>query len=271
MVLSQSKSLEEAIRQILQRRQVIPKSIYGENLLTERAIIEKRCHLSQALLADYNDADRCSDRDIARAAQREATHTSTLFAIKHFPSAKTFFEKTDTLRYALSAMPEKGMALEFGVYSGSSLRIIAAARSNGVYGFDSFEGLPETWRSDFEAGKFAMKAPPEVPGADLVVGWFDQTLPKFLAKNAGPVALLHVDCDLYSSTVTVLEHCGPRLVPGSILIFDEYFNFAGWEDHEHRAWQEYAERWGVRFTWLAYMANDEQVVVRIDDPGRLRP
>ncbi|KAI0386368.1 hypothetical protein F5Y04DRAFT_243921 [Hypomontagnella monticulosa] len=214
--------------------------------------------------------DRRSRRDISVAADRDAALSSAQFAIENFPTATTFLDPMDTLGFALDAAPEKGMALEFGVYSGSTLRLIASRRSGGeVYGFDSFKGLPESWRTMFEAGKFAVDTLPKVPGAELVVGWFDETLSPFLAKHSGPIALLHIDCDLYSSTVTVLEHCGPRLVAGSIVVFDEYFNFPGWDGrHEHRAWQEYVARTGTRFTYLAYTANDEQVVLRIDEPGR---
>ncbi|RYP05899.1 hypothetical protein DL764_003500 [Monosporascus ibericus] len=175
-------------------------------------------------------------------------------------------DKKDTLRYALNTAPKEGMALEFRVYSGGTLQRIAARRDGEVYGFGSFKGLPETWPSTFEAGHFAVDASLEVPGAELVVGWFDKTLPRFLAEHPGSVALLHIDSDLYSSVVTVLEHCGPRLVAGSIVAFDEYFNFPGWEGHEHRAWQEYVARTRTRFIWLVYTADDEPVVVRIDDP-----
>ncbi|KAH9998192.1 hypothetical protein F4779DRAFT_605857 [Xylariaceae sp. FL0662B] len=225
-----------------------------------------RTYIDQTL-EKQNDADRRSRRDISQAAERDAAHSSARFADEHFPAATAFFDKNDTMRYALNAAPEKGMALEFGVYSGASLRHIAAERAGEVYGFDSFKGLPETWRSTFDVGAFAVDAPPEVPGAELVVGRFDKTLPHFLAEHPGPIALLHIDSDLYSSAAVVLEHCGPCLVAGSIVVFDEYFNFPGWERHEHRAWQEYVARTGTHFTWLAYTANDEQVVIRIDEPG----
>jgi len=228
-----------------------------------------RTQLDQ-ILDEHNDADRRSRRDMFQAAERDAARASARFAERHFPTACTYFDKYATLRHALDAAPKEGLALEFGVYSGSTLRVIADGRSScsgGVYGFDSFEGLPENWRSTFEAGTFAVDALPDVPGAELVVGWFDETLPGFLAEHPEPIALLHVDGDLYSSAVTVLEQCGPRLVAGSVVIFDEYFNYPGWERHEHRAWQEWVERTGTRFSWLAYTANDEQVVVRIDEPG----
>jgi predicted O-methyltransferase YrrM len=219
------------------------------------------------ILDTVNDADRRDRRDIFQAAEREAARTSARFAYDHFPTATTYFDKHATLEHAVKAAPG-GLALEFGVYSGTTLAIIAKLRDGGVYGFDSFEGLPEDWRSTFAAGTFAVDELPHVPGAELVVGWFDDTLPGFLAEHPGPVSFLHVDGDLYSSAKTVLDLCGPRLVPGSIVIFDEYFNYPGWEQHEHRAWQEYVERTGTTFTYEAYTADDEQVVVRITDPGR---
>lgn len=219
------------------------------------------------ILESRNKADHRNRRDIYEAAWRDAASSSARFVNENFPDAMPYYDKYETLRHALDEAPKEGMALEFGVYQGSTLRKIAARRSGGVYGFDSFEGLPEAWRWVIRPGAFAVEAPPEVPGAELVVGWFDKTLAPFLAEHPGPIALLHIDSDLYSSAVTVLEHCGPRLVAGSIVIFDEYFNFPGWEHDEHRAWQEYVNRTGTRFSWLAYTADNEQVVVRIDDPG----
>jgi hypothetical protein len=65
----------------------------------------------------------------------------------------------------------------------------------------------------------------------------------------------------------VLEQVGPRLLPGSVVIFDEFFNYPGWQKHEFRAWQEYLERTGAQITYEAYTVDNEQVVARIVDPG----
>jgi hypothetical protein len=159
------------------------------------------------------------------------------------------------------------MALEFGVWKGTTLEIITAARGNRkVYGFDSFEGLPEDWRTGFPADTFAIdEGLPYVPGAELIKGWFNDTLPGFLAEHPEPVAFLHVDCDLYSSAKTVLDLVGPRLQPGSVVVFDEFFNYPGWRQHEFRAWQEYVERTGIHFEYVGYSGADEQVIVKIVD------
>jgi predicted O-methyltransferase YrrM len=205
-------------------------------------------------------------RDIVFAAEQEAALQSARFVQEHMPRVPHFGSPQKTLEHALTHAPEGGMALEFGVYTGGTLKLIAQAREgNEVYGFDSFEGLPEDWRNGFPAATFTMDGLPDVPGAELVVGWFDETLPKFLDEHEGPVTFLHVDCDLYSSTKTVLELVGPRLTEGSIVVFDEYFNYPGWQGHEFRAWQEYVERTGTRFTYLAYTEDAISVAVRIDE------
>jgi hypothetical protein len=186
-----------------------------------------------------------------------------------FGLAQPFPDKQDTLRAALDRAPREGLFLEFGVASGSTLKTIVEKAPEGVvHGFDSFEGLPEDWRPGFAVGAFATEKLPDVPGANLVVGWFDDTLPGFLEQHPGPVAFLHLDADLYSSTRTVLTALASRLREGTVILFDEYFNFPGWEEHEHRAWTEFVAERGLRFEYLGYTADDEQVAVRLmNAPG----
>ena len=207
-------------------------------------------------------------RDLLAAGERDAAVASARFAAREMSTALAFHDPVSTLRYAVETAPAGGLALEFGVFRGSSLEVIAEGRGRrDVYGFDSFQGLPEDYRPHVRAGAFATDGLPDVTGAELVVGWFQDTLPGFLAVHPGPVHLLHVDGDLYSSAVTVLEHVGPRLVPGSVVVFDEFFNFPGWEQHEYRAWQEHLGRTGARVAYAAYTSNNEQVVVRVLEPG----
>lgn len=203
-----------------------------------------------------------SRRDLWVAGEREAAASSARFVSAVMPTAPAFDDPITTLEHALSLAPPEGMALEFGVYQGRTLTVIANARKHDqVFGFDSFQGLPEDWRSNIPAGTFATGQLPDVPGAKLVVGWFNDTLADFLADHPGPVAFLHLDADLYSSTVTILEHVGPRLQPGSVIVFDEYFNYPGWEQHEHRAWQEFMAKSGIACRYAAFTCNNEQVAV----------
>lgn len=217
---------------------------------------------------EMQEIERRSRRDIIAAGERDAARSTARFAEQVMPTGRWFPEPHDTLVHALELAPKGGLALEFGVWAGRSLRVIAEARGGrGVFGFDSFQGLPEDYRWDVGAGTFAVDRLPDVPGAELVIGWFAETLPGFLAAHPGPVDFVHVDSDLYSSAATVLEQVGPRLIAGSVIMFDEFFNYQGWEKHEFRAWQEWLERTGTVAEYLAYTSIHEQVVVRVVEPG----
>lgn len=204
-------------------------------------------------------------RSIMHATHAQSVAESAEFATQHMSNAATFHHPHETLRHALSLAPSGGMTLEFGVFTGSTLRLIAEARrgKGGVYGFDSFEGLPESWRTGFPTGAFALNELPQVEGAELIKGWFDQSLPGFLEAHPGPVDFLHVDCDLYSSSKTVFDLVGPRLRPGSIVMFDEFFNYPSWKQHEYKAWHEFLEQTGFKCTYECYTVNNEQVAARL--------
>lgn len=152
----------------------------------------------------------------------------------------------DTLRHVLDLHPE-GHAVEFGVYKGATLRMIAEHMP--VSGFDSFDGLPEDWRPKFTTGRFACPVP-DVPGAEIVVGLFADTLPVWTPPDE--LGLVHIDCDLYSSTATILRHLEPLLRPGCYVVFDEYHGYPGWQDHEARAFDEYVQRTGQRYEVIGH-------------------
>ncbi|MCE6996914.1 class I SAM-dependent methyltransferase [Saccharothrix sp. S26] len=236
--------------------------------------VERIARLQREVEELRRQADRAVDatiqyevrarRDLVFAGEQEAARQSAAFIREHLPTAPHFGHPHATLEHALGLVEAEGMALEFGVYTGGTLKLIATAfAGRDVYGFDSFEGLPEDWRNGFPAGLFGMDGLPDVDGAELVVGWFDDTLPGFLDAHPGPVSFLHVDCDLYSSTKTVLDLVGPRLVPGSVIVFDEYFNYPGWQDHEHKAWTEYVARTGIEFDYRGYTYDHEQVIMKV--------
>lgn len=140
---------------------------------------------------------------------------------------------------------------EFGVYSGYSLALLSSSCPNAsLHGFDSFEGLPEDWRPGFPAGSFGDKGilqyMPEVPeNVTLHKGWFEETVGALFEPDIQPLALLHIDCDLYSSTVTALEASRHLLREGTLVVFDEYQGYPGWEDHEAKAWTEFCHRHGI--------------------------
>ena len=175
-----------------------------------------------------------------------------------------YFEKHPALvKHVLGQVDKDGLYLEFGVGRGKSMRWIAAQVDGTVYGFDSFEGIPEYWNGN-PVGAFAQKSLPKVPdNVEFVFGLFDASLPGFLDKHEEPIAFLHIDCDLYSSTVTILELLGDRLQPGAVVLFDEYYNFHRWQQHEFKAWQEFVERSGVKYEYIAFSVTGQQVAARV--------
>jgi predicted O-methyltransferase YrrM len=227
-------------------------------------LLDEVKRLRSAVVTRIDDMEFRARRDVSYAQDARTAQESAAFVLEHMPTAPVFWETQDILRFALGEIKGPGLALEFGVATGTTLAIIAdaVAGDRTVVGFDVFTGLPETWRTGFPAGEFAQE-PPDIPGATVVAGLFEDTLPAFLAQTDEPIAFLHVDCDLYSSTKTVLDLTADRLVPDAVLIFDEFFNYPGWQQHEFRAWTECVQESGRTFEYLAYAGNNEQVVVRL--------
>lgn len=131
--------------------------------------------------------------------------------------------------------------LEFGVYKGSSIRWWSdhlAQTEARLVGFDSFEGLPDSWRPGLDAGAFKVD-PPRIsdPRASFEIGWFDDTLLNFTPPKHDQL-IINIDCDLYSSTSTALRWVEPLIKPGTLIYFDELPD----HDHELRALFEHRQR-----------------------------
>lgn len=175
-----------------------------------------------------------------------------------------YFEKHPKLvDYVVSEATLPGLYMEFGVGRGKSIRWIGSAADRTVYGFDSFDGIPEYWNGN-PVGAFAQNKLPKVPdNVKFEIGMFDETIPGFLEQHSDPISLLHVDCDLYSSTVTIFRMLGARLQPGAIVLFDEYYNFPRWQQHEYKAFQEFVASNGIEYEYIAYSVTGQQVAARI--------
>ena len=169
---------------------------------------------------------------------------------RRFDGARVSQHNAGALAAALGEVTLDGMVAEFGVHKGRSLTQVATFfPDRTVHGFDSFVGLPTAWAVK-EAGAFDIGGqPPELSVSNLEfhVGWFDDTVPVFAREHSGPFAFAHLDADLYSSTKTVFDHLGDWFVPGTIAVFDEYFGYHGWQQHEHKAFQEMLEGSGLDF------------------------
>ena len=174
--------------------------------------------------------------------------------------------------FSVTHANNSGLFLEFGVYHGASINMIARLTSNTVHGFDTFQGLPADWvvsdgqREDIEpAGSYTTHGIiPEAPdNVQFHVGTFEASLPGFCQEHKELVSLMNIDCDLYDSTKIIFDHLGGQISEGTIIVFDDYFCFPGWRDHEAKAFWEYIEQADLAYEYLAFNFFTGQVVVRI--------
>lgn len=197
-----------------------------------------------------------------RELEKLALADSVDYIQKNMAHAMGLETAREVLDYALTQAKVDGHIFEFGVFKGSTLRYIAGkVNPEKVHGFDSFEGLPKAWTGS--TVDFSVKGKlPKVPGnVTLHQGYFDQTLPQWVSQHEGPVSFIHVDCDLYSSTKIIFDKLGPRIASGTIIVFDEYFNYPNWQQHEFKAFKEFVDANRIKYEYLCYARL--QVAVRI--------
>jgi O-methyltransferase len=161
--------------------------------------------------------------------------------------------------------------LEFGVFKGDSFRkwMELNTHPDSVFtGFDTFEGLPEAWNMGggqvMPEGAFDVGG--QLPRIDdargsFVPGVFQATLLPFLAKGLPTRSrlVLHLDADLYSSTLFCLAQLYPFITAGTVLVFDELFNSI----HEYRALQDWSQSHLMDYRVLGATTRFEQVAVEI--------
>lgn len=195
------------------------------------------------------------------APRPERTRDSIQYQHAHLSQVPSYASDI-RMHHAISdQILQGGLMLEFGVARGRSIRHWATMfPTHDIYGFDGFEGIYEDWNG-LPAGTFA-QPPPQVPhNVHLVIGRFDQTLPRWTRCHPGTVSLLHIDCDLYSATRDIFQNLRDRIVSGTIIVFDEYWNYPGWQQHEFRAWQEQA----IPYRYIAHVhgGNYQPVAVQV--------
>ena len=195
------------------------------------------------------------------------------FVETYLKSARPLESDAEVLRYASDQATLDGVYIELGVWKGRTLNFIAALNPHRtIYGFDSYEGLFEDWdKGDrvFEKGTFAWPENEKLPSFLLNIvlhkGWFADTLPVFAQEilREQPIAFLHVDCDIYSAAAEALQILGPYLREGTILLFDELYNYTNYRNHEWKAFVEFLEQFSFEAEYLAYNPLHEQVAVRL--------
>ncbi len=195
--------------------------------------------------------------------------SSAEFEKKNLLDVPYFKTREKLYAFCLEQASDDGLYLEFGTYKGDSINIMANLQPHTHFtGFDSFIGLPERWTVGAKKGAFDIGGvlPNVRDNVTLVKGFFEDSLPGYCEDNATKkVAFIHDDCDLYSGTITIFENLRPMMQYGTIIVFDEYYNYTDWLDGEYKAFAEFTKKYKVKFEYIGYIRENGQVAVRITD------
>ncbi|MDC2975943.1 class I SAM-dependent methyltransferase [bacterium] len=166
-------------------------------------------------------------------------------------------------RSILNDRNQENLYLEFGVHSGKSINYLSKFLKTKIYGFDSFTGLKEDWLGTKNPiGSMDLKGqiPKVRSNVEIIKGEVEDTLEKFLTEKKTKINFVHMDMDVYKSTKYVLQKIKPFLNSGCIILFDELYNFAGWEEGEYKALIEVFK--DDEYKYLAF-TNFEKVTIQI--------
>lgn len=213
-------------------------------------------------------------KDLATQDTWRYMQTKNLEDLKDYVIDYDLYEWTVTTQLD-PVLLDTGLCVEVGTFGGRTLNQFAYWLPNKtIYGFDSWQGLPEKF-NDLSAGHFACDLPEVLPNCKLIQGWFgtrpvqDQsgipefTIQAFANEHKEPIALLHLDADLYSSTKTVLDVFAKQIVPGTVILFNEYWNHPTWLKHEYKAWQEHVKTFGRDYEYIGYASDHQEVAIRV--------
>jgi len=153
--------------------------------------------------------------------------------------------------------------LEFGVAGGGSSNFFSKY-VNKLFAFDSFEGLIEDWiGTSLPKGYYNQnkKIPKLNSNVEPIVGWAEETIGSFIETHNPKINFIHFDMDTYKSTKLVLEKTKPFLFKNAILIFDNIYNYAGWENGEFKALCEVFKE--DEFDFKAFNLLGKQIVIQL--------
>ena len=156
--------------------------------------------------------------------------------------------------------------LEFGVSQGHSFRWWVNANKNSdskFFGFDTFEGLPEAWGVLYKKGDMNAAIPNiDDKRVEFIKGLFHETFNNFTKSHdlaSERIRVIHLDADLFSSTLFILTSIAPFLKKGDILLFDE-FNVP---NHEFMAFQYFTQSFYIKTKLIGAVNNYLQVAFQI--------
>jgi hypothetical protein len=184
------------------------------------------------------------------------------YSIEHWLHLQQIEENREShLLKAFNLIIKNGYICEFGVFKGSTINLIAENfPSHIIHGFDSFEGLPEDWILTNEElvqknikhrkGTFSLRKLPNLKSNVMLhKGFFEESLPVWYKNQPNNffISLLHIDCDLYSSSKFVLNFLNSNIKKNTIIVFDDFYRWDNpkiykfWEEGEYKALKEWIE------------------------------
>jgi len=191
---------------------------------------------------------------------------------------KPFSTRECLYKYLMkSIQPVSFNYMEFGVYQGKSIRFFIEHNHhphNKYFGFDTFYGIPTDW-GNRKAGSYSNSGNlPEINDHRLnfLVGTFQEQLPAFLITNkkilANQINIIHLDADVYSSTLFVLIHLIPYLKTGDYILFDE-FSFL--LDHEFKAFNDFCMASEIKIDLIASTIDNVQTLFEVKQNSYYKP
>lgn len=185
-----------------------------------------------------------------------------------YSSKREYYKRYELYNYVVNKLKLKDESIdfiEFGVFDGYSFKWWLANcpnPDNKFFGFDTFEGLPENWGTFNKGDMYANIPVVNDSRAEFIKGLFQDTVPNFLSTakfKTDKRKIIHLDADLFSSTLFALTSLGPYLKKGDILFFDE-FNVP---NHEFFAFKIFSESFYVKTKLLGAVNNYYQVALMI--------
>ena len=189
------------------------------------------------------------------------------------------FRKLYTGVWAVIGADVVGDVIEFGTHTGMTAKVLAKSLADNTLPrrtpkrllmLDSFEGLPEAtspidqdsphvaqqhWHPGLCRGASQDELRAMIAGYlpadrfDIVPGWFADSLASL--PDDTRLGLLHIDCDLYQSTMDALSPCFARgfVTEGAHLYFDDWnCNRASPKYGERKAWGELVDQFAIEFS-----------------------
>jgi len=185
-------------------------------------------------------------------------------------SCKIIEDARNRFQNCLENCNTEGLVLEFGVFTGTTLHMIQEVFNTKVYGFDSWQGLPEDSEhvprgiGSYHKGAFKQhKISTNNPNIELVDGWFNESLPLFVQQHSDPCRFIHIDSDNYNSAKDIFNNLNTQIVVGTVIQFDEYAAHEGWECREYQAFMEFVEQNNIVYEYLHRSSSHERVAVVI--------